>query len=255
MRMIRKDLILFSGWIFSLLFMMITSSAISEPFSTSAEFDSGWRSISQGETLVLTHNLGEDPEDYVVYLEFYNDTHWDYVNQMFYGGGDLGTKSNGGTVNNHRMGAYWKNLTDATITVYRMPEDIYVEKARVRIWKYGSPNYDSGWVSLTPGATATILEHNKAWDPENYVVYMDCKNTTQGINQCYYGGNDFGSLSEGGSHENDRFGAYWRNLTSNAISIFRNAEDVFADNIRIRIWFRPVSTYDSGWVAISQSQQ
>lgn len=272
MKMVSKNSDSLIGWIFCLVFLVISNGAfnetfmpvdalgknppsLSEPFSTNAEYDSGWTIISKGQSLTLTHNLGGDADDYVVYMEFYNQTYGNQINQMFYGGGDLGTKSSSGAVNNERRGVYWKNLTDASITVYRTPEDRYVEKVRIRIWKYDSPNWDSGWLNLTAGAAATTLNHNLGWPSDNYVVYMDYKNTTQGTNQCYHSGNDFGNLTEGVTHDNERVGVYWRTLTTNSITLFRRAEDTFAASVRIRIWIRPTATYDSGWVTINQDEQ
>jgi hypothetical protein len=184
-------------------------------------------------------------------MEFYNETHSYYINQIFYGGADLGAKMSGGTVNNQRKGAYWKSLTDSSITVYRMPEDLYVEKIRIRIWPYNSPQYNSGWLTPTPGIPLTI-EHNLGWPAENYLVCMDYKSAAQGIHQCYYGGNDFGTLSDSGTLENDRVGAFWLDLKDNSITVNRRAEDSLVENIRIRIWLLPKATYDSGWTTISK---
>jgi hypothetical protein len=123
MRMLRKDLISLSGWIFFLIFLMTTTPALSEPFSTGAEYDSGWKPISQGETLVLTHNLGDDVEDYMVYMDYKNTSKG--INQCYYSGNDFGNLSEGGTHENDRVGVYWRSLTTTFITLFRRAEDTF----------------------------------------------------------------------------------------------------------------------------------
>jgi len=89
------------------------------------DYDSGWRPISQNQTLTLTHNIGGDVDNYFVDLWFKGavgrhnyayggeiDPAWDY------------------------RGAYWRELTGTQIEVYRNPDDGSVTEVRVRIWVY-----------------------------------------------------------------------------------------------------------------------
>jgi len=226
----------------------------STAWRTSADYDSGWLTFETNTPLTLTHGLGGNVSDYVVYMEFYNDTRGDKVNQMFYGGVDFGAKTSSGLADNQRRGGYWRSLTSSSITLYRMPEDVYAEKVRVRIWVDNSPDYDSGWVSVATDETKT-LTHNLGGSADDYVVYMEYMNPDYGLHNAYFSGNDFGAFSYGGMRENDRVGLYWRTLTNTSITLYRRPQDDFATTVRIRIWVRPVPTYDSGWTTINKDEQ
>lgn len=220
-------------------------------FSGGPDYDSGWVFLAQDEAKTLTHNLGGNTDDYVVDMQYkYGNT----VNQRYYGGADFGTQPAPGHSEDDRVGAYWRSLTTSTIGVYRRPEDTYAEQVRIRIWVDPYPNWDSGWVSLTPGAAATTLTHSLGGDADDYVVDMQYKSAGSGVNQRYYGGADFGATAFGGTREDDRAGLYWRSLNNSTIALFRRAEDNYADDVRVRIWVRPTPTYDSGWVSVNQDQ-
>ncbi len=225
----------------------------SAAFSGGPLYDSGWIALRPGAARTLKHALGGNQDDYVVILDYKTDD-VNGINQRYFGGADFGTHPAPGHAANDRVGAYWRSLTSSTITIYRRPEDTYADWVRVRIWVDPYPNYDSGWVTLAPGAAATTLNHNLGGDPNDYVVDMEYKSAGSGINQRYFGGADFGSKSFGGTRNNYRVGAYWRSLTSNTITLFRRAEDEYAGQVRVRIWYRPWPTYDSGWVSINPNQ-
>jgi hypothetical protein len=220
-------------------------------FSGGPDYDSGWVSLAQDEAKTLTHNLGGNTDDYMVDMQYkYGNT----VNQRYYGGADFGATTFSGTREDDRVGAYWRSLTTSTIGVYRRPEDTYAEQVRIRIWVDPYPNWDSGWVSLTPGAAATTLTHSLGGDAGDYVVDMQYRSAGSGINQRYYSGADFGATAFGGTREDDRVGLYWRSLDNSTIALFRRAEDDYAPDVRVRIWVRPTPTYDSGWVSVNQDQ-
>ena len=227
-------------------------AGVTMAFSGGPAYDSGWVSIRPGQAMTLKHHLGGDLDDYVVIMD-YKAKGVNGVNQRYYGGADFGTHPAPGHAVNDRVGAYWRSLTTSSITLYRRPEDTYADWVRVRIWVDPYPDYDSGWVTLTPGAAAT-LNHNLGDDPIDYVVDMEYKSAGSGVNQRYFGGVDFGSKSFGGARNNHRVGAYWRSLTSSAITLYRRAEDDYAAQVRVRIWKRPQPTYDSGWVSINPNQ-
>ena len=230
------------------------TSATTYAYSGGPAYDSGWISIDPGEAETLTHNLGGDVDDYVVDMQYWTSSGNNGVNLRYCGGADFGAKSFGGSAENERVGAYWRSLTTSTITVYRRPEDIYAERVRIRIWVDAYPDYDSGWISLTPGATGTTLNHNLGGNVDDYVVYMEYRNSDSGVNQRYYGGADFGALAFNGTREDDRVGVYWRSLNTTSITLFRRAEDDYAEQVRVRIWVRPNPTYDSGWVSLGTDQ-
>ncbi|MCD6555133.1 MAG: hypothetical protein J7M16_14135 [Anaerolineae bacterium] len=223
--------------------------------SIAPDYDSGWVSLTAGAAATpLTHSLGGNPDDYVVDMQY--KTTGSGVNQRYYGGTDFGSKSFNGTKEDERMGAYWRSLSSTSITVYRRPDDTYASQVRVRIWVRPNPTYDSGWVSLTAGAAATTLTHGIGGNPDDYIVDMQYKSPGSGVNQRYYGGNDFGASPPTGMNANDRVGAYWRSLTASSITVYRRPEDIYAPQVRIRIWnfwTPPRPDYDSGWVTVAQN--
>lgn len=94
------------------------------PFPRPA-YDSGWRAIGQGGGITLTHDVGGDPDDYVV---------------------ELTTRSLGAIGRNNRAvggdarsstttyGAYYLRLENDTVDLYRTLDDIFVDQVRFRIW-------------------------------------------------------------------------------------------------------------------------
>ena len=213
-------------------------------------YDSGWVSVNQDQAKTLTHNIGGNPEDYVVDLQYKYSGN---VNQRYYGGADFGANPPSGMNEDDRVGAYWRSLSSSSIAVYRRPEDIYAPQVRIRIWCFWKPpvpDYDSGWVSLGAGASATTLTHNLGGDADDYFVDMQYKYDSN-INRRYYGGADFGVTAFSGTREDDRVGAYWRSLDNSTITVFRRAEDDYAPEVRIRIWRMPKPDYDSGWTSLT----
>ena len=215
-------------------------------------YDSGWVTLSTNQAKTLYHSIGGNPENYVVDMQ-YRSSGGSGVNQRYYGGADFGADAPSGMNPDDRVGAYWRTLTDSSITVYRRPEDIYAPEVRIRIWHYWEPtlpDYDSGWVSLGAGASATTLTHNLGGSTDDYLVDMTYRSNSSGINRRYFGGADFGATSFGGGYEDERVGAYWRSLTNNTVTVYRRPEDDYAPEVRIRIWVMPKPDYDSGWVSV-----
>lgn len=88
-------------------------------------YNSGWQPISQAANLILTHDLGGDPDDYLVDLQFKDNTNGFGVHHAFYGGD---------ADNSNYYGTFWRNLTNTQITVYRRAQDVTTDSVRVRIW-------------------------------------------------------------------------------------------------------------------------
>jgi hypothetical protein len=91
-------------------------------------YDSGFVNVSVGETKTFTHNLLGDINKYWVEMEAY-DTRNDSIgiNYLYFGMMyDAGVQ----------RGFYWKNLTNATIQVYRGTGDVRAGALRIRIWTY-----------------------------------------------------------------------------------------------------------------------
>jgi hypothetical protein len=88
-------------------------------------YDSGWRAISPGGTLTLTHNQGRDADNYVVDLACNHPTYGRHIWGL---GGDVNSPDS--------YGVYWRSLTTSTIAVKRGAQDGECPEIRVRIWMY-----------------------------------------------------------------------------------------------------------------------
>jgi hypothetical protein len=105
----------------------ISSSSGSDgaPFPRPA-YDSGWQEVSRGINVALQHNIGGDPNNYVVDMQFKGVVLGIGVNQALYGG----VSTLDGT------GAFWFALTDTEIFVHREINNVTAAEIRVRIWVY-----------------------------------------------------------------------------------------------------------------------
>jgi len=184
----------------------------------------------------FTHDLGGDPDDYAVELWFRDtDTGGKGINSWGIGGFEAG--------GNFR-GAYWQNLTDTTIEVFRHGDDVFADQVRVSVWIADPPVWDSDWVSIGTYEVKS-LTHDVGGNVDDYVVGLWFKDTTPdgiGINTQGYGGLE----ADGQVH-----GAQWRSLTSTSIDVFRYRNDDWADQVRVRIFVPDPPDYDSDWVDIS----
>jgi len=88
------------------------------------DYDSGWLSIPAGQSRTLPHAL--NTTNVLVYMIGYDDTGY-YVHQLAYGGDATGT----GNV----YGAWWCKLTETSIEIYRLGQDVRWQQIRVFIWK------------------------------------------------------------------------------------------------------------------------
>ncbi|MBN1900193.1 hypothetical protein JW926_02555 [Candidatus Sumerlaeota bacterium] len=248
-------------YILMALCLLITIGAIAAPppvpksrtaFSGPCNFDSGWIPVERGEDKMIQHNVYGDIDNYVVYFQY--RTEYGTYSNNFYGGVDFGTKTSGGTSNNERHGAYWHNLTLERVMVYRRPEDQYAKFVRIKIWYDPSDDWDSEWMTI-PAGDLSVLTHNLEGVPDDYVVYMEFKDDdVYGINQMFYGRGDLGANPVDGLSENNVVGANWNTLTKFNIVINRCHHDIYADQIRVRIFKRQSPTYDSGWSTINTDQ-
>ena len=88
------------------------------------EYDSGWYTINQGQSIVLNHNLGTT--NVIVYMIGNDTDSTRYVQQIGFGGDSYF----GGA-----GGAYWYELTSTTIKTTRAANDNDWHQMRVFIWK------------------------------------------------------------------------------------------------------------------------
>jgi len=93
-------------------------------------------------------------------------------------------------------------------------------------------DYNSGWVSISPGETNT-LTHNLGGNPDDYIVIVDGKSSGGGIHQNALG---LDNLSTG-----NWIGLAWSDLSNTQITVSRGAnDDTVASNlqwnqVRVRI--------------------
>lgn len=103
-----------------------------------------------------------------------------------------------------------------------------------------TPDYDSGWVSVERGRSAT-LTHNLGGNLNNYVIQMECFDLgSYDGNQLYhrqsYGGRADIRSFFGAVVGNYRRGAYWHGLSNTEIKVHRERNDWNSPRVRIRIW-------------------
>jgi len=201
-----------------------------------ALWSSGWVDIATDTAKTFTHNLGGNPDNYAAELWF-RDMATDGLGINSRGAGGLEA---GGKL----FGAYWQNLTDTTIQVFRNKDDTFADQVRVLVWIPDPPDWDSGWVDIAPGALKT-LPHNLGGNVDDYTVGLWFKDTTPGglgINTQGYGGLEVAGQLRG---------AAWQNLTNTTIDVLRYPNDPWADQVRVCIFVPDPPAWDSGWVDIA----
>ena len=195
-----------------------------------ADYDSDWVEIDPGEAITLTHGLGGDADDYLVYMEAKDIPLAGPglgVNHMYYG---MDANRTNGTPDWH--GFYWRALTTSEIAVQRAGDDWYAERVRVHIWVVPEGDYDSGWVELTQGKFA-VFDHGLGGPNNHLYVNLEFKSvgSDYAINQWCYG---WVTIPTG-----YYYGATWHDLSAGSITVSRGSGDMHADQVRIRIWAHP----------------
>ena len=210
-----------------------------------ADYDSGWRDLSRTQILTLQHELGGDPDDYSVYLEFLDEDEGFGVNRAGYG---LDTYHWGGK-DYFEVGAAWVDLTSASISIDRGRQDTYADQARVRIWRVPGADYDSGWVDVAQDELLTLAHDlGGPWN-DFYVDVQFWRDEWHGRHQAQYG------LDSAKPYADVRvYGASLRYLFDGTLSIYRGSYDILVHRVRVRIWADPKPKYDSGWVSIDQDE-
>jgi hypothetical protein len=223
----------------------LQTAASTGPFGGSPAYDSGWLSIAQNEIKTLNHNLGGNPDNYVVSLEALNVGN--IVNQLKYGGDT--NQSNSASLKEF-YGFAWQALTNNSIQVIRFKDDTVVYRVRVRIWVVSQVDYDSGWQSIDPSETLT-LKHSLGGMADDYVVDMQFKTGgTFGVHNRSYG-IDTHYDKTGSGYDYKEWGANWHSLNNHSITVYRGKDELYVNSVRIRIWRIQDSDYDSGWQDIS----
>ena len=188
------------------------------------DYDSGWTDINPGEMITLSHSVGVTPTDLTVGLWFSSSLRG--IHHFAFGGLAVDGPQK-------MLGAHWQNLTTDTIEVFRHPHDTDIEQVRVIVVAGDAPDYDSGWQSVMTDTKVT-LTHGLNLAPELLLARGECYDPTggRGINQLFAGGNH--DWLNGGQFQ----GASLQNLTNNTVAVFRERDDEFCPQFRVRIWKR-----------------
>ena len=74
-------------------------------------YNSGWVALTVDTPVTLTHNLGGAAEGYLVQMVQWDGDSANSLNQRHYGGADFGNDPPIGSLENDRVGSYWRSLT------------------------------------------------------------------------------------------------------------------------------------------------
>lgn len=96
--------------------------------------------------------------------------------------------------------------------------------------KLGKPDYDSDWISINKGDTATLYHNLTTTNVLVYIVGKYSDYSTPYIHQ-----KDYGSTVSG----LNRYGAVWHDLTETSIKVDRESTDSNWQYIRVMIWKVP----------------
>jgi hypothetical protein len=202
--------------------------------ATASAWSSGWTPIAAGGCQTLTHSLGADPEDYALDLLFMDAEGNLGIHRRNYGGLEW---------NDQWWGAYWQRLTSNTIQVCRLPNDNAAQQTHVRVWIPDTPwDYDSGWTDIDPGTA--VFSHGLGITPTELLVGLWFRNPARGIH--HFG---FGGLTVDDPYP-EFWGAYWHNLTTDAVEVTRGRDDTAVHQVRVFVTQADPPAYDSDWQAI-----
>ena len=191
-------------------------------------FDSGWQTISAvapNAVKTFDHGLGVTATDLAVAVWFRHPTLG--IHQYAFGGLTDG---------DDELGAYWFRLTDNEVSVFRRPDDTWVEEIRVVVLEAVPPAYDSfdalgGWQAIAAGSAFTF-NHNLNYDPNQLTVRAECHDTAvggAGIHQMWAGGDEANGALRG---------THIQRLTANTVQLVRRAGDAECDETRVAIYER-----------------
>jgi hypothetical protein len=194
-----------------------------------ADYDSDWVEIDPEEAITLTHDLGGDADDYLVYMEAKHTPVASSglgVNHLYYG---LDANRPSGTGTPYWHGFYWRALTNSNITVERAWHDWSADVVRVRIWVTPEADYDSGWAKIA-AANDRVFDHGLGGPNNHLYVNLEFKSddSDYAIHHWCYG---WVTIPTG-----YYYGATWHDLSAGSIIVSRGSGDGLADQVRVRIW-------------------
>jgi hypothetical protein len=199
------------------------------------DYQGDWTAIDPGQTLTLTHDVGLPATELSVGLWFSGTTRGRH--HSGYGGMTIdGSPSTS-------QGAFWHHLTDTTVQVTRLADDLHAKEIRVAVVHPDPPAYDSlqalgGWTTIDPG-TASTFNHGLHWNPNLLMVRAECRAP---VSEAY------GGLHQhlaGGDHHPDLGwqGVHIQNLTAESVAVARRQDDQVCPEVRVRVWRRAARIY------------
>jgi hypothetical protein len=205
---------------------------VTSAITTGTYYDSGWVPLAQGTCETVTHDLGGNPDDYTVEMWFQDTNATGFgINRRGYGGTDL---------TGSQEGAHWEQLTSDTIDLCRGPLDTAADQVRARVWiPARAADFASPWTPIEQGLTIGFL-HNLNLPPEQLIVSLWFKSAGRGIHHLGYGGLDIDDFQE-------MRGAYWHELTDNAVHVTRRIDDEDVEEVRVLVAQAGPPNYDSDW--------
>lgn len=213
---------------------------LARPGSPAGEiWSSGWVDIATGEPILFTHNMGGDITDYAIQMWFKDTGAGGYgVNNRGYGGDED---------NGLWVGAFWRSLDNATITVVRQLVDTAADQVRVWIWpSQADVEYCTDWAAIAPNTTVTV-NHNLGGNVDDYAVKLWFRTASlNGVHQIYYGN------AEGNSGKG--YGAYWHSLDTAQVQVSRLADDTEVDEFHLCVSVPDPPDWDSGWVPVDPGE-
>jgi hypothetical protein len=208
-----------------------------------ADFDSGWQAVSAGASQSFNPGLSNE-DDCVVYLEFKNAS--GSVHHTGYGGNKYWNASDV----LYLYGAYWDNLSPTSLRFTRQQNDTAVSQFRIRVWR-NDPNpvprfsWKNDWSSYEV-VIPTVVTHGLGGNVDDYVLDMRFRTTGLIAKNHLFFGSIYGKY--------DKSGAFYQNLNSSSLEVYRELNDGIAAQIMLRIWnagYTPKTVYVSGHISFA----
>ncbi len=100
------------------------------------DWDSGWLPITPGTAIRIDHNLGGNPDNYLVDFQFYFPAPTYLIHNIHIGGAVYAQQVGSNGLIYRTLGAHWSALDNESITIHLAEDEGAITDIRVRIWKY-----------------------------------------------------------------------------------------------------------------------
>jgi len=212
------------------------------------EYNSGWISINQGESITLTHNLGTTE----VSIEMWGNDSYGNIHQRNYGGNQPKHQDycNLGFINPPAWDSEWReiskgadlplthNVGTTNVLVYVIGNYSPTESPLIHQIDYGGDMKNTGdvcgvwWEDLT---ATTITVHRRSDDDKwKWVRVMIWKIPPKELRYTA------------------EIGAYWDNLTSSTIDVYRAQNDTDWEQVCVKIWKIQPPAVGGLWIPVDK---